>query len=138
MKIDVALEMDGAGKELSSPDYNPAALRGMASSNGLLEGLCAVRLVVPDSAKLSNVKIALGKNRRLDARQNGRQPRPWVFPVRAEPGEAGRHWRGGQRRQKLGASKHSSASGQSRRTQTLHQIAPLHLLHYSLFPRFHK
>ena len=69
----VAFQADRTGDEFSRRDDDPAALRGMTGSNGLLKSFRAVNLVVTNGAEFSDIKVAIGKYRRLDPSQDRRQ-----------------------------------------------------------------
>src|SRR6266850_7528717 len=79
MEIDIALQMNCAGK-IYSVGKNHASTPGpIAGSDCFLKGLSAVSCSIADCPKIRNWEIAFRKNRRLDSCQDLRYLRPGII-----------------------------------------------------------
>src|SRR5262249_2149991 len=66
VEVDIALQMNGAGQERASRNYDSAATRFRASLDGTPERRGAIHHAVADSAVLRHVEIPGRKGRRPD------------------------------------------------------------------------
>src|SRR6266702_5622217 len=73
MKIDVALEMNRAGRKLSGRNDDTTATRAMAGIDRFAKCICAINLTVTHRTKFCDVEISLRKDRCLDPIQNLRK-----------------------------------------------------------------
>src|SRR5215469_14082042 len=98
LQVDIALQVNRAGQELALGYEDMSAAGRVAGSDRLLKCFRTIPVTVANCAETSDHELAIGKNRRLDSRQDARNFIPCSFgrgPSRGQGRHGSRqHWRG--------------------------------------------